>query len=299
MTVAVLFPGQGIQRRGMGAELFDHYPDLVKVADDVLGYSVKDLCVEDPDSRLDHTEFSQPAIYVVNALAYRELLREDRAQADVLAGHSLGEYNALEAAGAVDFATGLRIVRERARLMNAVTGSMTAVMGLPVETIEAVFEQRPDLDAEVAAINAPQQVVVSSLDTGPSGLVEALRVAGALKTTALRVSGPFHSRYMADAAAKFAEFLGRHRHLLRQPATSVIANRDARPHEVDDMVTDLAEQIDHTLLWWRSMETLLDRDPATSFVEVNGSVLTSFTRQIQRHLRRPAHTAGSGWGTST
>jgi trans-AT polyketide synthase/acyltransferase/oxidoreductase domain-containing protein len=291
MTVAVVFAGQGGQHRGMGEELFGLFAGLVDSAEHILGYSLWQLCAEDPDSRLHDTEYAQPAIYVVNALAYRKFLLDGGPRADVLLGHSLGEYNALEAAGVFDFETGLRIVRERARLMTGVAGSMTAVMGLSAETVDAILAARPELGTEISAVNAPQQVVVAGPDTRAA--IQVLREAGALGATALKVSGPFHTSHMTAAATAFEAFLGRHRSLMGRPGTPVIANRTARPHEPGGLVRDLAGQINHTLQWQKSVETVLDQDRGAVFRQVNGSALTSFSRQIQRHRRRAASASGS------
>src|SRR5262249_18285858 len=119
---AVVFPGQGSQARGMGEKLFDRFPALTAVAGEILGYSVATVCLQDPDGQLDRTQFTQPALFVVNALTYLARLEDGEPVPDYLAGHSLGEYNALCAAGAFDFATGVQLVRERSRLMAAATG---------------------------------------------------------------------------------------------------------------------------------------------------------------------------------
>src|ERR1017187_438585 len=119
---------------GMGEGLFGRFPDLTASADGELGYSIAQLCLENPEGRLGATEFTQPALYVVNALAYYARMEDSPRKADFLAGHSLGEYNALLAAGAFDFLTGLRLVRERGRLMAAASGgAMAAIIGLPGE----------------------------------------------------------------------------------------------------------------------------------------------------------------------
>ncbi|MDB4987500.1 MAG: PfaD family protein, partial [Myxococcaceae bacterium] len=124
--VAWLFPGQGSQHKGMGGELFTEFPALVQEASDILGYSLTELCLADPERRLAQTEFAQPALYCVNALALRKRL-QDAAEPQFYAGHSLGEYNALEAAGALEFAAGLRLVARRGKLMAAARdGGMAA-----------------------------------------------------------------------------------------------------------------------------------------------------------------------------
>ena len=114
MTKVYVFPGQGSQKKGMGAPLFDAFPEVSTQADDILGYSIKDLCLNGPDQQLRDTRYTQPALFVVNALTYLSKLRQDPVEADYLAGHDLREYNALCAAGVFDFATGVRLLQKEA-----------------------------------------------------------------------------------------------------------------------------------------------------------------------------------------
>ena len=130
-----LFPGQGSQSKGMGAELFDRYPDWTAEADAVLGFSIRELCVDDPRGELGLTQFTQPALYVVNALTYRARQDDGGAVPDFVAGHSLGEYNALLAAGVFDFATGLRMVKRRGEIMGQVSGGGMAAPRLAGTTL--------------------------------------------------------------------------------------------------------------------------------------------------------------------
>lgn len=132
MTTVVMFPGQGAQRVGMGGDLFAEFPDLTEQADEVLGRSIRDLCLEDRDGLLDDTRHTQLAVFVVNALAFRRL-RASEGEPDLVLGHSLGEYNALEAAGSIDFLSALRLVKARAELTGRIKGAMTAVLGMSEE----------------------------------------------------------------------------------------------------------------------------------------------------------------------
>src|SRR5262249_33257796 len=143
MTRISIFPGQGSQAKGMGAELFRKFPDLVSQADAELGYSIERLCLEDPDKQLNNTAFTQPALYVVDCLAHLNQLNESGVAPHFVAGHSLGEYSALFAAGAFDFSAGLRLVRKRGELMSkAFGGGMAAVVGLTCEQIEDVLRTK-------------------------------------------------------------------------------------------------------------------------------------------------------------
>src|SRR4051812_36667715 len=129
MKKAYVFPGQGSQRKGMGENLFDEFPELTKKADKILGYSIKELCLNDSDSKLNQTQYTQPALYVVNALSYQKKIKDEGKQPDYLAGHSLGEYNALQAAGIFSFEDGLKLVKKRGELMSqAKNGGMAAIL---------------------------------------------------------------------------------------------------------------------------------------------------------------------------
>ncbi|HYQ18418.1 MAG TPA: acyltransferase domain-containing protein, partial [Polyangiaceae bacterium] len=171
MTKVVLFPGQGSQRKGMGRELFSQFPLLVRRIDAELGYSIEALCLEDEGGRLSQTQYTQAALYVVNALAYFHSLRSGE-RPDVVAGHSLGEYNALLAAEVFDFMTGLRMVRKRGELMaEARGGGMAAVIGVAAEKVEATLRASDAASVNIANYNSPQQVVIA----GPAEAVARLQ----------------------------------------------------------------------------------------------------------------------------
>src|SRR5260370_12223992 len=208
--IAFLFPGQGSQKRGMGEGLCDDVREYAAVengVDTILGYSLRKLCLEDADNRLKETQFTQPSLYVVNALYYYKAVSRG-AHPAYLAGHSLGEYNALLAAGVFDFLTGLHLVKKRGELMSqAKNGAMGAVIGLGASMISKVIKENGLASLDVANYNSPSQTVVS-------GPVEDIKRAGLLfgKAVArmympLQVRAAFHSPFMADAAHAFANFL--------------------------------------------------------------------------------------------
>ncbi|WP_344386305.1 ACP S-malonyltransferase, partial [Streptomyces thermolineatus] len=254
---AWLFAGQGAQRAGMGEELFDRFPEYVAAADRVLGESVRALCLDDPDGRLNRTRWTQPALYVVNALACAEALAEGPGP-DVLAGHSLGEYNALLAAGCFDFETGLRIVRRRGELMGeADGGAMLAVVGLAPDAVRALLDRCGAADVDLANLNTATQVVVS----GPAGAMEAVRAAvratpGA-RCVPLAASGAFHSRHMRPAQERFAVFLSTVE--FRPPRIPVIANVTGRPYPADGVPDLLARQIAAPVRWHETLRELVRR----------------------------------------
>jgi malonyl CoA-acyl carrier protein transacylase len=282
-----MFPGQGSQRRGMGEELFSCVPQYAAnepQIDALLGYSLRQLCLEDPQNRLNDTRYTQPSLYVINALHYYRLLAAGERAPAFLAGHSLGEYNALLAAGAFDFLTGLRIVQRRAELMaEARNGGMAAIIGLPPQRIAQVLADGQLTGLDVANYNSALQTVVS----GPleeikraGGLFEA---AGAQMYVPLPVSAAFHSRYMRTAAAAFDQFLGSF--TFASPRVPVIANVTAQPYPTDDPAqtirTMLVAQITRPVRWTDTIGYLSSQGVA-DFVEVGpGKVLTNLLRQCR------------------
>jgi malonyl CoA-acyl carrier protein transacylase len=285
--IAFVFPGQGSQKRGMGQGLFDETPQYAEVEKDVdtiLGYSLRKLCLEDADNRLKETQFTQPCLYAVNALHYYKAASQG-ARPAYLAGHSLGEYNALLAAGVFDFLTGLRLVQKRGELMSrAKNGGMAAVIGLGAAVVAEVIEENGLASIDVANFNTPSQTVVS-------GPIEDIRRAGPFFEKAgariympLQVSAAFHSRYMADAAKAFADFLAPMS--FATPKTPVIANVTAQPYPTDNaselVKSLLVNQMAHSVQWAQSIRFLISQG-VTQFSEMGpGNVLTRSVQQIQQ-----------------
>ncbi len=282
MTRVFLFPGQGSQAPGMGAELFPRFRDQVRTADEVLGYSIEQLCLEDPEGRLNLTQHTQPALYVVNALTWMQTL-EDGAEAPAFAaGHSLGEYNALLAAGVFDFATGLRLVQERGRLMGEATGGgMAAIVGLDRRKIEDALRGNSLDSIDIANLNAPDQTVISGPKEDLDRAGPVFKDAGARMVVPLKVSAAFHSRYMKPAAESFARFL--ESFTFSRTAFPVVANVSARPYKDDEIPANLTEQIVSSVRWTESIDYLLDQAPGADFEEVGpGKVLAGLLRKIQK-----------------
>jgi malonyl CoA-acyl carrier protein transacylase len=271
----------------MGRGLFDEvgeYAAVEKDVDSILGYSLRELCLEDTDNRLKETQFTQPCLYVVNALHYYKAAGQG-ARPDYLAGHSLGEYNALLTAGVFDFLTGLRLVQRRGDLMSrAKNGGMAAVIGMGAGVVAEAIEENGLASIDIANFNTPSQTVVS-------GPIEDVRRAGPLFEKAgarlympLQVSAAFHSRYMADAAKAFADFLAPMS--FAAPKTPVIANVTARPYPTDNASEQvkalLVNQIAHSVQWTQSICFLIGQG-VTQFSEMGpGNVLTRSVRQIQQ-----------------
>ena len=169
MKKAIMFAGQGSQYKGMGKELFSKYKAETQLASDILQYDLEALCVHDADRNLIKTQFTQPALYVVNYFRYKELNETP----DFLLGHSLGEYNAILAAGGFDFETGLRIVQKRGALMaSASGGSMAAVVGVKIDELEKLMSNPKYSDLDIANFNTPVQTVISGPKTSNNGIVK-------------------------------------------------------------------------------------------------------------------------------
>ncbi|MBT2408798.1 MULTISPECIES: type I polyketide synthase [unclassified Streptomyces] len=283
--IALVFPGQGSQHRGMGRELFERWPDLTAQADETLGYSIARLCLSDPDGQLDDTRYTQPAVYVVNALAYRDWSERHDTPPDFLAGHSLGEYNALEAAGVFDFAGGLRLVQRRAELMAQATGGgMAVVIGLGADGIADVLARHGGGDIDIANYNTADQLVISGPGESITHVIPRLVTAGADCLT-LPVSGAFHSRYMRGAAAAFADFMTGCE--LAPPRIPVIANTTAAPHG-RDIGAELARQIAAPVRWTDSVRHLLDAG-VSDFQQLGpGTAVMGMVRAIRAAQPRPA-----------
>lgn len=288
---AMIFPGQGAQKPGMGGELFDieEYTSIEREVDAQLGYSLRYVCLKDAE-RLADTRFTQPCLYVVNALHYIRAVREG-AVPGCLAGHSLGEYNALQAAGVFDLMTGLRLVQKRGELMSqAHGGAMAAVLGLEAGEMIGIMMEN-GLDAiDIANYNAPAQIVVSGPEHELDRAVRLFEKAGATACIRLSVSGAFHSRCMESAARVFAGFAGEFR--FSRPLLPVVSNVTGGFYPADApsavIASLLVRQMVRPVLWVKCVENML-RAGVTSFEETGpGNVLTRLVSQIRAASPLPA-----------
>ena len=288
-NLVFLFPGQGSQHRGMGENLFHRFTDLVADADRQLGYSIKELCLSDPDGKLSQTLYTQPALFVVNTLTYLDRKLGGSPEAQYFAGHSLGEYNALCAAGMIDFMTGLRLVQKRAELMARVDGGgMAAIIGLRSERVSEVLLNHAFDNVDVANFNAPTQTVIS----GPKGDIEdavaAFKEAKA-RAIPLKVSGAFHSRMMKPVQSEFATFLKGCE--FKAPVVPVISNSQAQPYVLEKAAETLAEQIARPVRWTESIQYIQSQGEA-QFEELGpGTVLTGLVRKISAEPAEPVSPA--------
>jgi [acyl-carrier-protein] S-malonyltransferase len=289
--VAYVFPGQGSQSIGMGLDLYNRFTiarEVFDEADACLGFSLSRLCFDGPEEELTKTHNVQPALLVVSIACLKAL--EDGAIADLplpafLAGHSLGEYTALVAAGALDLADAVLLVRERGRLMYEAglknPGSMLAVIGLDEETVKDVCLQT---GTEISNINCPGQIVISG---AAQALAEANKLAktrGARAIIPLKVSGAFHSALMEPVIAEFSKIVSNVR--FRSPNIPVISNVTAQPlTDVDSIKNELVKQLRNCIQWQRSVEYMMHKGVATFYEIGPGRVLSGLIRRINSELR--------------
>ncbi len=282
-----MFPGQGSQARGMGGDLFDAFPQLTAKADEVLGYSIKELCLEDPRRELGKTQFTQPALYVVNALSYYKRIQDTGETPDYLAGHSLGEFNALLAAECFDFETGLKLVKKRGELMSEATqGAMAAIVNATRDQIEALLKEKGLSNVDIANYNTPLQIVIS----GPTADIAACQEIfqfDRVMYVPLNTSGAFHSRLMIPAKQKFEAFLKKRK--FSKPKIPVIANLTAKPYPNGAVVEYLSKQISSTVLWSDTIHHLMSLSDAMEFVEIgHGDVLAKMIVKIRQIAAKAA-----------
>ena len=286
MSVVCLFPGQGSQSKGMGAELFDRYPDWTASADEVLDFSVRELCVDDPRGELGQTQFTQPALFVVNAMTYRARIDDGKPAPAFVAGHSLGEYNALLAAGVFDFVSGVTLVARRGQIMGQVSGGgMAAVIGMEPAAIQDVLNAtEAGRRLEVANFNSYDQNVIEGPKDDLAAVKAQFEAAGVRAYIPLNVSAPFHSRYMRDAQAEFAGSLDTV--VFNPPQVPVISNVTGKPYDADLLRQTLSEQIGNSVRWLDTIVYLLGQ-PGAEFEEVGpGTVLTKLVAQIRKRRAR-------------
>lgn len=287
-----IFPGQGSQTVGMGKDLFDNFAAARKVfeeADDALGFSLSEMCFSGDEADLQLTANTQPAILTASVAAFRTMESEGFAKPDFVAGHSLGEYSALVAAGALNFADAVRTVRKRGTYMQEAvpvgTGAMAAILGSDVETIEtACVEAAQSQICSPANINSPSQVVIAGNSEAVDRACELLKERGAKRAIKLNVSAPFHCALMMPAQEKLAEVL---RELKYGNFNSpILHNVDAAFNDDPSKVCEaLKRQVSSPVLWLQTIRFLIENG-VTDFVEVGpGKVLSGLVRQIDRDVR--------------
>jgi [acyl-carrier-protein] S-malonyltransferase len=293
MKIGWLFPGQGAQKVGMGAELAGAFPAARRVfqeADEALGFGLSQLCFEGPEEELRLTANTQPATLTTSIAALRALQSQMELTPEVAAGHSLGEYSALVAVGAISLGNALRAVRARGQLMQeacpAGQGTMAALIGLEAETVKRICaEASCDGEVVVAAnLNAPGQIVVSGHAGAVRRALEAAKAAGAAASVELKVSAPFHSPLMEPARRGMEPVLeGLEVHRL---SCGVIANVTAELNrEAAPVKALLLEQIVAPVRWEESMGTLARMGIEDTIEFGSGRVLMGLMRRINRGVK--------------
>ena len=289
--LAFLFPGQASQYPGMGSDLAANFPESRSVfdeADATLGFPISKLCFEGPEETLKLTENTQPAILTVSMAAYRALEKRG-VTPELVAGHSLGEYSALVAAGALAFADAVRLARHRGQYMQEVVpageGAMAAILGLSPADVAEICKKAADGEVvSPANLNSPEQIVISGHAAAVKRAVEIASQSGAKRAVMLPVSAPFHCALMAPAQKRFELDLRATKfNALRFP---VITNVDAEAIESGDEAREaLIRQVTLPVRWLDSVHEMIDSG-VKIFVEVGpGKVLSGLLRQIDRSVR--------------
>lgn len=290
--IAFVFPGQGAQAVGMGKDVYDALPHsrgVFEKGDEVLGFPLSKLVFEGPDSELKQTVNTQPAL-VTTSTAYLEALREQGLKPDYVAGHSLGEYSALVAAGVLSYEDAVSLVRLRGRFMEeAVPGGQGAMAAMLGAEREALAELCRKISAEgnpveLANVNCPGQIVVSGSLAGVNAAAERVKEAGGKRAIPLEVSGPFHSSLMKEAAERLSAELDKV--TFSAPSVPVIANVTASPVTDPENIRELlVRQVYSPVLWQDSVEWLIAAGVDT-FVEIgSGSVLAGLIRKIDKSVK--------------
>ncbi|MEK4236790.1 ACP S-malonyltransferase [Paenibacillus sp. FSL H7-0714] len=290
--IAFVFPGQGAQAVGMGKDVYDALPNsraVFEKGDEVLGFPLSKLIFEGPDSELKQTVNTQPALLTAS-VAYLEALREQGLKPDYVAGHSLGEYSALVAAGVLSYEDAVTLVRLRGRFMEEAVpggqGAMAAVLGAEREALAALCQTISEENGvvELANVNCPGQIVVSGSQEGVNGVVQRVKEAGGKRAIPLEVSGPFHSSMMRAAADRLAEELKKV--TFNTPNVPVIVNVTASPVTDPEEIRELlVRQVYSPVLWQDSIEWLI-ADGVDTFVEIgSGIVLAGLIRKIDKTVK--------------
>ena len=291
LAIAYIFPGQGSQYAGMGKDLAESFPaarEVFEEVDEALGVSLSRLCFEGPSEDLQLTENTQPAILAVSVAAYRAMIASECPVPTFVAGHSLGEYSALVAGGALQLADAVQTVRARGRYMQEAVpvgaGAMAAVLGGELSTIERVCAEASENQVcAIANINSQNQVVIAGNAEAVDRAMVLMKDAGAKRVIKLNVSAPFHCSLMKPAQERLA--LELEQLVFTKPRVPLVTNVDAKVETNPATLRDaLFRQVAAPVRWLESMELLI-KQGVEKFVEVGpGKVLSGLTRQISRNV---------------
>lgn len=283
---AYVFPGQGAQFTGMGKELYENNPqarELMEKANEVLGFRITDIMIEGSEEDLKQTKVTQPAVFLHSVVL---ALTDPDFAPDMTAGHSLGEFSAMVAAGALSFESALKLVSARAQAMQKACemepSTMAAVLALPDEKVEEICSEVPGCVA-AANYNCPGQVVISGSVAAIDAACEKMLAAGAKRAMKLKVGGAFHSPLMEPARVELAEAIENTEFM--QPRCPIYQNVDAKPHtDPAEIKANLIKQLTSPVRWTQSVKQMI-ADGATEFVELGpGKVLQGLIRKIDRNV---------------
>ena len=283
---AYVFPGQGAQFTGMGKELYENNPqarELMEKANEVLGFRITDIMFEGSEEDLKQTRVTQPAVFLHSVVL---ALTDPDFAPDMTAGHSLGEFSAMVAAGALSFESALKLVSARAKAMQKACemepSTMAAVLALPDEKVEEICSEVPGCVA-AANYNCPGQVVISGSVAAIDAACEKMLAAGAKRAMKLKVGGAFHSPLMEPARVELAEAIENTEFM--QPRCPIYQNVDAKPHtDPAEIKANLIKQLTSPVRWTQSVKQMI-ADGATEFVELGpGKVLQGLIRKIDRNV---------------
>lgn len=291
--IAYVFPGQGSQKVGMGQDVAEQYPvarRIFDLADEKLGYPLSALCFTGPEEELKLTVHTQPALLTTSIALYKAMIEEIEQLPDFVAGHSLGEYSALVAAGAISFQDAVFVVQKRGQLMEeavpAGIGAMSAVLGLDRERLADICQaiSREGNQVELANLNCPGQIVISGHQQAVQQAGEEAKASGARRVVPLSVSGPFHSSLMEPAASQLKQTLSEID--LQHAKVPVVANVSAQVVEEAEMIRQaLVDQVTSPVLWEDSIRFLLEQG-VDQFVEIGpGKVLTGLIKKVNRKAK--------------
>jgi len=288
---AIVFPGQGSQRQGMGKDFYESIPECRRIyeeASDALGWDVAALCFGE-DEKLNLTAYAQPSIVVTEIAMLKAIMEKYGITPDVFGGHSLGEYTALVAAGAIAFEDALPLVRFRAQVMQEAVppgaGAMAAILGADDDVVRAACAEAAQGDVvEPVNFNAPGQVVIAGSAAAVDRAIDAVKARGAKRAVKLPVSAPFHSSLLAPAAARLREKLATVP--VASPRIPVIHNYDVATHQSPDEIRAvLVAQADHPVRWVETIRAIGARGATLVAESGPGKVLAPLVRRIDDRLQ--------------
>lgn len=275
-----MFPGQGSQHKGMGFNLLDRFSSKVEKCSQLMGYDLKDMCLNDPHGKLSDTQYTQPCLYLINCLHYLAIKEDKKEVPDYLCGHSLGEYSALFASNVFDLYTGFKMVKKRGELMSEIkNGSLTAVLGENIEKVIGLLQKEGLTQISAANLNTTGQLVIGGLEDDLILATELLEKRG-YRCVQLNVSGAFHTHYMEPARIKFMRFLIDFK--FNDPSIPVICSSTTEFFHPKYAIEILGFQITKSINWLKAIQKLQSLG-ASTFIELGpGEVLTKMTDKIIR-----------------